>query len=229
MALKGPVGAEWLLAALLFATGAAAGDTRVKDGDSLRLGAQEIRLFGVDAPEARQMCASADGTPWACGRAAADRLAELVAQGPVRCRPEDTDRYGRLVSTCTAGGVDLGGRLVAEGLARAYTQFSDAYVALEAEARAAGRGIWQGQAEAPWEHRAAERAGTGGFVPAAGAAPSPGCTIKGNVSAGGERIYHLPGGPGYAQTRIDPSRGEAWFCDEEAARAAGFRAPRGAR
>ena len=136
------------------------------------------------------MCARADGTPWACGRAAADRLAELVAEGPVRCRPEDTDRYGRLVSTCTAGGVDLGGRLVAEGLARAYTRFSDAYVALEAEARAARLGLWQGAAEAPWEYRAETApSATQGFVPAAGG-PPPGCAIKGNVS--GRRRTDLP-------------------------------------
>ena len=53
------------------------------------------------------------------------------------------------------------------------------------------------------------------------------CDIKGNVSAAGARIYHLPGTPGYARTRIDTDRGEAWFCDEAAARAAGFRPPRG--
>jgi endonuclease YncB( thermonuclease family) len=219
----------FVLAAALVATGAAGGDAVVRDGDTLSLGAREIRLFGVDAPESRQMCARADGTPWACGRAAADRLAQLVAAGPVRCRPRDTDRYGRLVSTCTAGGVDLGGRLVAEGLARAYIRFSDAYAALEAEARAAGRGLWQGTADAPWQYRAEARSGTGGFRPAAGATAPAGCAIKGNVSADGARIYHLPGGPGYASTRIDPARGEAWFCDETAARAAGFRPPRGAR
>ncbi|HRO11433.1 thermonuclease family protein [Amaricoccus sp.] len=217
----------WMLAALLAAGAAMAGDARVKDGDTLRVGARDVRLFGIDAPEAGQTCARADGSAWACGRAAAERLAELVAAGPVRCRPEDTDRYGRLVSTCTVEGVDLGARLVSEGLARAYARYSDAYLALEAEARAAGRGLWQGEAEAPWRYRAET---TGGFAPAAGTGPPPpGCTIKGNVSAKGERIYHLPGGPGYARTRIDTDRGEAWFCDEEAARAAGFRPPRGAR
>ncbi len=219
-----------LLAVSLHAGGAVAEDTRVKDGDTLKLGARDIRLFGIDAPEARQLCARADGTPWACGRAAADRLTELVAAGPVRCRPLDQDRYGRLVSTCTAGGVDLGGRLVAEGLARAYTMFSDVYVDIEAQARAAGVGLWQGDADAPWDYRAekAPPVGAGeGFAPAAGS--PPGCAIKGNISAGGDRIYHLPGGPGYASTRIDPDRGEAWFCNEQAARTAGFRPPRGAR
>jgi endonuclease YncB( thermonuclease family) len=215
-------------AALGFAEAPAAdlgGRAEATDGDTLRLGAVEIRLFGIDAPEARQRCARADGSPWDCGRAAAIRLAELIAAGPVRCRPHERDRYGRLVSTCTAGGVDLGGTLVAEGLARAYVDFSDAYLPEEAAARVAGRGLWEGEAAAPWDYRNAgfaAAAGDGGWKPAAGGA-APECAIKGNVSSGGARIYHLPGSPAYARTRIDPARGEAWFCDEAAAVAAGFR------
>ena len=92
---------------------------------------------------------------------------------------------------------------------------------------AGGVGLWRGAAEAPWDFRA-----DGGFAPASGtaaaAAGPPGCLVKGNVSSDGARIYHLPGERSYARTRIDPKRGEAWFCDEAAARAAGFRPQRGA-
>jgi endonuclease YncB( thermonuclease family) len=49
------------------------------------------------------------------------------------------------------------------------------------------------------------------------------CLIKGNISAGGERIYHLPGTNLYAKTRIKESDGERWFCTEAEARAAGWR------
>ena len=56
-------------------------------------------------------------------------------------------------------------------------------------------------------------------------APSARCEIKGNVGARGDRIYHLPGTPGYAATRIEPARGERWFCSEQEARAAGWRPP----
>ena len=59
--------------------------------------------------------------------------------------------------------------------------------------------------------------GTGG-----GNAPSD-CRIKGNISLEGERIYHVPGGEWYAETRIDELEGERWFCSEEEARAAGWR------
>ena len=193
----------------------------------------------------------------------------------MRCAGREHDRYGRLVATCTAGGIDLGGRLVAAGLAWAYVRYSEGYVADEADARQRGLGLWRGPAEPPWEFRAAGGApdclpppagrassatGCGGAAqqrrarnpdvrqrpPEAGSAggaprrgimgprPMPpgegaaGCLVKGNIAAGGDRIYHLPGEPSYARTRIDPRRGEAWFCDEAAARAAGFR-PRRAR
>ena len=50
-----------------------------------------------------------------------------------------------------------------------------------------------------------------------------GCDIKGNINSKGERIYHVPGGRSYANTLIDPVRGERWFCSEAEAQAAGWR------
>ncbi|MGK7944938.1 MAG: hypothetical protein AB4058_10770 [Microcystaceae cyanobacterium] len=54
------------------------------------------------------------------------------------------------------------------------------------------------------------------------------CRIKGNVSYNnGRKIYHVPGQEDYENTRIDPTRGERYFCTEEEARQAGWvRAPR---
>ncbi|WP_456061864.1 sunset domain-containing protein [Aureimonas ureilytica] len=48
------------------------------------------------------------------------------------------------------------------------------------------------------------------------------CTIKGNLSEHGN-IYHMQGDENYAETRIDTSRGERWFCTEAEAREAGWR------
>ena len=109
-------------------------------------------------------------------------------------------------------------RMVAEGLARAYTRFGDDYAATERKAKTEAIGLWHGPAAAPWEFRARRAA--------AAAPPAPDCPIKGNVATSGARVYHLPGGRSYERTRIDPRRGEAWFCDEAAAQAAGFRPAR---
>jgi len=50
--------------------------------------------------------------------------------------------------------------------------------------------------------------------------------IKGNINAAGRRIFHIPGQEDYAATRIDPSRGERWFCTAAEAQAAGWTAAR---
>jgi hypothetical protein len=118
--------------------------------------------------------------------------------------------------------------MIAEGLAWAFVRYSDLYVGDEADARGRGVGLWQGDAEAPWDFRADR-----GFKAASGTAPASaaegptGCLVKGNISANGARIYHVPGERSYARTRIDLAKGEAWFCDVPAAAAAGFRPQRG--
>ena len=100
----------------------------------------------------------------------------------------------------------------------------------EAAARSAKRGIWGSEFIAPWEWRAQRRAGGAAPVARPVVAPSPrsanhrpGCDIKGNINRKGERIYHVPGGQSYANTVIDPTRGERWFCSEAEAQAAGWR------
>ena len=54
-------------------------------------------------------------------------------------------------------------------------------------------------------------------------APSPECTIKGNVNGAGECIYHKPTSRWYAQIKMQISKGTRWFCSVEEAEAAGCR------
>ena len=67
-------------------------------------------------------------------------------------------------------------------------------------------------------------------LPAATVEPTPAsvsgtCDIKGNVNSSGERIYHALGFRDYDKVVIRPEEGDVWFCTEEEAVAAGFRAP----
>jgi endonuclease YncB( thermonuclease family) len=187
------------------------GPARVVDGDTLVVSGVKVRLFGMDAPEARQQCQTAAGQPWACGTAATARLRQL-ASGQVSCRALDTDRYGRTVARCRALGRDLAADMVAEGVAFAYARYSQDYVALEAQARRERRGLWAGSAERPDVVRAEARPDS---------TPPGACRIKGNISGNGQ-LYHLPGTAGWAQTRIDLSKGERWFCTVAEAEAAGW-------
>lgn len=194
----------------------------VVDGDTFTLGPDRIRLWGVDAPEGRQMCRDGRGRDYRCGDIAREQLKALIGDRRVECRQRDHDQYGRSVSQCWAGGVDLGAAMVRAGWAVEYRNFSrGTYAAAEAQAKAAKRGLWAGTFEPPSAYRADERAEVRAAAP-----PSPpqtsGCAIKGNINAQGRRIFHQPGQRDYAATVIDTSRGERWFCSAAEAQAAGW-------
>ena len=108
------------------------------DGDTLRMCAESIRLFGIDAPE----------------------LAALIAGRNVECTSEARDRYGRTVATCTADGDDIGAAMVANGWAWAFTRYSGRYLDLQHQAEAARLGVHDHRCELPADYRAAKRATT---------------------------------------------------------------------
>ena len=195
------------------------GPARVVDGDTFSVGAERVRLWGVDAPEGRQVCQNDQGQSYACGDVARDQLVGLIGGRAVRCEVRDRDPYGRAVARCLAGSTDLGEAMVRAGWAVDYVQFSrGGYASAEAEARRGRRGLWAGRFETPSTWRSEARQAR----PAPAAPPQSGCIIKGNISAKGRRIYHVPGQEDYAATRIDTSKGERWFCSTAEARAAGW-------
>jgi endonuclease YncB( thermonuclease family) len=124
------------------------GGARAIDGDSLIVQGRPMRLRGLDAPEARQLCTLA-GQSMACGREAMRALQRWLARGPVSCIGHETDRYGRLLVTCRVNGADIGADLVRNGFAVDY----GGYRAEESEARAAYRGLWAGEFERPEDYR----------------------------------------------------------------------------
>ncbi len=97
---------------------------------------------------------------WGAGLAlgfpmAANALSGLIGRQTVTCEKKDVDRYKRIVAVCTVGGQDVGGYLVAKGLAVAYVHYSNAYVPAETAARAGGLGLWAGTFDMPWDWRKA--------------------------------------------------------------------------
>ena len=194
------------------------GPARVVDGDTLVIGAQSIRIEGIDAPEDGQSCSHSDGGQWSCGEEATEALRALSAKG-VRCVGSEFDAYERLIASCSEGNEDIGKAMVLGGMALAYRQYSTQYVVDEEIARNASRGVWQGSFVEPWQWRKKmwQKAGS--------TASSTDCPIKGNITSNGERIYHAPWSRSYGKTRINESKGERWFCNEAEALAAGWRAP----
>jgi len=124
----------------------------VIDGDTIDVlvGSQtrRVRLFGIDSPER--------GQPWYAKAKSA--LGRRVFGKQVRVNDVDTDRHDRTVGEVYADNVCVGCELVREGHAWVYRKYTDDPVLyqLEAEARAARRGLWglpEAQQTPPWEWR----------------------------------------------------------------------------
>lgn len=129
------------------------GNAKVKDGDSLVLNGTEVRLHGIDAPELAQTCGRPSGE-YPCGREAKEALRRLLRNRTIGCSAIDGDRYGRAVSICRDGELEINREMVRLGWAVAYVRHSLAYAAAQREAKTARRGIWQGRFEMPENYRA---------------------------------------------------------------------------
>lgn len=125
----------------------------IHDGDTLRAecGGEKlkVRFHCIDAPEMAQR-------PWGTG--SRDHL-RRISPRVVTLKIHDTDRYGRKVAEVIdpATGDVLNRRMVRAGQAAVYRRYcSDpSYVRAEADARAAGVGIWSrpGLHQRPWDYR----------------------------------------------------------------------------
>ncbi|WP_457094317.1 thermonuclease family protein [Microvirga sp. P5_D2] len=225
-----------LLTALVSLTPALAdtvvGRASVIDGDTLDIRGTRIRLHGVDAPESAQACQNQEGKAYRCGQAAAMALSDKIGSANVSCEQKDIDRYQRIVAVCSLRGEDLNGWLIQEGYALAYRRYGTDYASNEDNARKAKRRLWAGTFTPPWDWRRGKRDANTTVVPpilnsAAGkTADNSNCKIKGNINQKGDRIYHLPGSRDYERTVLNVAAGERWFCSEEEALGAGWRAPR---
>ena len=232
-----------LLAFLLPALAEAAditGVAKVREGDQVQIGHTRIRLGGIDAPSVDQLCLNSKGERWTCGVAARDELIKHADNKVWSCHPRQTDRRGRTVARCEVDGEDIQKWIVSNGWALAFVRISRDYEADEKAAREAKAGMWAGAFIAPWDWRARNKKTVimGAARPPDSAkaillasasgpvAPSPDCTIKGNVNRSGECIFHQPSSRWYAKIEMKISKGTRWFCSVDEAEAAGCRETR---
>ena len=162
------------------------------------------------------MCGK-DAGRWRCAEAAQTALVKVVGR-PARALQAERRRpdrqTGRPLAHCSIDSVDINAELVRQGYV--FAAGGSRYGAQEAEARDAKAGMWIAAALRPAEARAKA------WEEAKRRAPD-GCPIKGQVT-GVERIYVLPGAPAYERLRVQTARGDRWFCSEQDAMAAGFKA-----
>ncbi|MHC2371315.1 endonuclease YncB(thermonuclease family) [Bradyrhizobium diazoefficiens] len=135
------------------------GQASVIDGDTLEIRGERVRLWGIDAPESRQLCRGPDSLQYRCGTRAANDVDAFIARRPVTCLRMSLDRYSRTVAICSVEGSDLGEWLVRHGLALDWPRYSTGkYEVAERDAKQAERGMWAGSYVEPWLYRACVRA-----------------------------------------------------------------------
>ena len=129
---------------------------KVMDGDTVEVLVErtpvKVRLQGIDSPESHQ----------AFGQKAKQYALELMAGKDVRVEVQGQDRYGRtLGEVFLSDGHSANQMLVGAGYAWWYRKYSQdrRLGTLEAEARAARRGLWVDPSPVPpWEWRKAKAA-----------------------------------------------------------------------
>ena len=124
------------------------------DGDTIILGEVRVRLVGIDAPEASQICRR-DGHEWQCGAEATALLTALLERGQTECRQVGRDVYQRALAACKVGTLGLAEMMVGSGLAIVTDEGDSSLLDLQNEARSARRGVWAGTFQIPSEFRAA--------------------------------------------------------------------------
>lgn len=136
----------------------------VADGDTITIlqisgttkTPRRIRISGIDAPEKAQ----------AFGAVAKDAMSQLAYGGEAIADCRTIDRYGRSICLVRVQGVDVGLRMIEQGLAWHYKQYANtqpreeaaSYAVLENVSRAAKRGLWRDLDTAtppmpPWDWR----------------------------------------------------------------------------
>lgn len=126
----------------------------ISDGDTITVLNDEnqqikIRLYGIDSPES--------GQPY--GRKAKQNMSALVFGKDVEATPIGQKHYGRTVARVSVGGLDVCEEQLRAGYAWVFPRYCKLKICrewetIEAEARAARRGLWQDKAPIPpWEWR----------------------------------------------------------------------------
>jgi len=203
--------------------------TRVIDGDTIEIsGGQKVRYIGIDTPETVD-----PNQPTGCfGKEASLKNQELVLARQVRLEKDisETDRFGRLLRyvylTENEKEIMINEELVKLGFALSSTyppdvKYQDLFNAAQSQARENNRGLWSSCSSSTTPESL-------GSTPKAteinsASTTQDNCLIKGNISASGEKIYHLPGCGSYEKTVINETMGEKFFCSENEAIEAGFR------
>lgn len=199
---------------------------KIQDGDTLILAggpmssgkySQWVRLLSINAPE-ENTCYYAE---------AKQALADLVLNKEVRLEKDISglDKFGRLLRyvilpnpRADQNDILVNEYLVRQGYALAEIYSPDTHYRkllynAQDEAQENNLGLWQECDESKLDYK----------LELDVEPDDENCLIKGNLARReNKKIYSFPDCPNYAATKIDPRKGDKYFCTEQEAIQAGF-------
>ena len=139
------------------------GKAQVIDGDTIKINGKSIRLYGIDAPEMKQLCKDKYKVNYACGYVSKFFLKSFIKDAMkiknyknVFCYYNELDRYNRIIGECFVGPkkiYSLNSAMILSGNAVAYLRYSKKYLNAQESAKSKSNGLWAGTFEMPEEWR----------------------------------------------------------------------------
>jgi endonuclease YncB( thermonuclease family) len=131
------------------------GTAKVIDGDSIRVGEKEVRLFGIDAPEYSQNCFDERNLEYPCGEISQKFLFKLAHKKDVECFYAELDKYKRYLAKCFIKETSINEEIIKNGMAVIYdfNNSEEDLEKLEETAKEQKIGIWRGAFELPKDYR----------------------------------------------------------------------------
>ena len=118
------------------------GQAAVVDPETIVVGGQAIRLFGIAPPGRGTICLNRHRQQASCWELTVESLANLPDGRDWYCEGNRLDARGRLIGICRDGDLVINELLVARGWCRADRAHGNAYVQLELRAKRLRLGIW---------------------------------------------------------------------------------------
>lgn len=205
---------------------------KVVDGDTIDVlidgKTERIRLIGINTPETVD-----PRKPVECfGVEASNKAKELLTGKRVMLESDasqdERDKYGRLLRyVFLEDRTNFNLLMIKGGYAYEYTynipyKYQTEFKESQRQAEINKSGLWGEVCDNFTTNKQAESNATP-VTQSESQTSSNSCSIKGNISSSGEKIFHVIGCQSYNKTVIDESEGESWFCSEQEALAAGWR------
>lgn len=190
----------------------------VVDGDTIVIeDGIRVRLLGIDSPEKGECFAD---------EAKQELSARLLGREVVLEKDQSgEDNYDRLLryvflnnENPESDNIFVNKEMVRDGYAQSsYVKPNKRYLAVlqaaQREAQDEKVGMWE-KCGIEVEENNEREMGVESF--------NDECVIKGNIDKSYEKYYFVPGCPNYKRVKIDPRKGERWFCSEDEAVEAGW-------